>query len=243
MPSATRPSATNICAKLTAQALVASGSRLEPSTSAAAEDRSPGLQVVGGQDEQSLGRLLERGEGGLGQLQRALVVSLLRLGAGESHAGGGVRRVQLQDPPEEGKGQLGLALERVDLREVEMGPDEAWLEPDGLLEQLGAFPEPVLLNADDTEHGPGRGSRLGIGERQLGLLVGFLEPPFLGQDRRSLEGLARLGHRNRPRARERRTAGGRRRPEALPSRRPEGLRGGSHVVLGTPRRHGYTLYQ
>jgi hypothetical protein len=84
-------------------------------------------------------------------------------------------------------------LERVDLREIQMGPDEAWLEPDGFLEQLGAFPEPVLLKADGTEHGRGRGARLGIGERQLGLLVGFLQLPFLDQDSGSLEGLARLG--------------------------------------------------
>ena len=158
----------------------------------------PRLQVIGGEDEQSLGRLPERREDGLGQLQRALVVSLLGLGAGESLAGLCAGRVQLQDPQEEGEGQLGLSLERVDLRKAEVGPDEAWLEPDGFLEHLRALGEPVLLNANGTEYGTGRGARLGIGERPLGLLVGFLEPPFLGQDGRSLQRLARLGRESGP---------------------------------------------
>jgi hypothetical protein len=79
-----------------------------------------------------------------------------------------------------------------------MGPHEAWLESDGFLEHLGALAKPVLLKADGSEHGAGRGSRLGIGERPLGLLVGFLEPPFLDQDGRSLQRLARLGRESGP---------------------------------------------
>jgi hypothetical protein len=52
--------------------------------------------------------------------------------------------------------------------------DEARLQPDRFLEQLGALPEPVLLKPNGAQHRTGRGSRLGIGERHLGLLVGFL---------------------------------------------------------------------
>jgi len=73
-----------------------------------------------------------------------------------------------------------------------VGPEKAGLQADGFLEQLGAFPKPVLLKADGTEHRAGRGARLGVGERPLGLLVGFLEPPFLDQGSRPLDGLARL---------------------------------------------------
>jgi len=74
-----------------------------------------------------------------------------------------------------------------------VGPEKAGLQPDGFLEQLLAFPKAVLLKADGTEHRAGRGARLGIGERPLGLLVGLLEPPFLDQGGRPLDGLARLG--------------------------------------------------
>ena len=89
---------------------------------------------------------------------------------------------------EDGKGQLVLPLERVDLREVQLGPEKAGIQPDGFLEELGAFLEPVLLDADGAEHRTGRGARRGIGERELGLLVGFLEPPFLDEGGRPLQG-------------------------------------------------------
>ena len=197
------------------------------------------LQEVGGQHEQSLGRLLERGEGRLGQLQRPLVVALLRLRAGEGHAGRRVRGVQLEDAPEDGKGQLVLPLKRVDLREVQLGPEKAGIEPDGFLEQLGAFVEPVLLNADGAQHRTGRGSRRGIGERELGLLVGFLEPPFLDEGGRPLEGRLRLGAEAAAGGRRRTGAGRgrRRRGPSRETRRPPGRDG--HRSLGSPLRHDY----
>jgi hypothetical protein len=94
-------------------------------------------------------------------------------------------------------------LQGVDLREVQVGPEEVRIQPDGFLEQLGAFPEPVLLNTNGAQHRTGRGSSRGIGKRQLGLLVGFLEPPFLDQDGRPLESRLRLS-----------TEGGNRRQDA-----------------------------
>ena len=67
------------------------------------------------------------------------------------------------------------------------------VQPDGFLEELGAFLQPVLPNADGAQHRTGRGARRGIGERELGLLVGLLEAPFLDQGGRPLEGRLRLG--------------------------------------------------
>ena len=177
--------------------------RFASSASAAAAGRSPVFKRSVSQYEQSLGRLLELGESRLRQLQRTPIVSLLRLRAGESDPGGCVLRVELENPPEDGNGPLALPLERVDLRQVQLGADEARLQPDGFLEQLGALSEPVLLKANGAQHRTGRGSRLGIGERQLGLLVGFLEPTFLDQGRRLLECLVRLVGESGPPARER----------------------------------------
>ena len=164
--------------------------------------RVSGLQEVRDQHQQSFGGLLELGQHRLRQLQRSPVVSLLRLRAGESDAGRRIPWVELEDSPEDRNRQLFFSLERVGLGEVQLGPDEAGLEPDGLLEQLGALPKPVLTKADGAQHRAGRGSRLGIGKRELSLLVGFLEAPFLDQGGRSLEGLLRLraegdaGHRH-----------------------------------------------
>jgi len=67
------------------------------------------------------------------------------------------------------------------------------IQPDGLLEEHGAFLEPVLLDADGAQHRTSRGSRRGIGERELGLLVGLLQPAFLDQGGRPLEGRLPLG--------------------------------------------------
>ena len=140
-----------------------------------------------------------------------------------------------------------------------MGPEEAGLQPDGFLEQLGAFPEPVLLKADGAQHRTGRGSRLGIGERQLGLLVGFLEPPFLDQDGRPLEGLARLGaegdrRRQAPHRSTAEASAQTPRPGPLvtafafargdaPSQETRRSPGRDGIALTSPLRHGYHLYQ
>ena len=117
-----------------------------------------------------------------------------------------------------------------------MGPEKAGLQADGFLKQLRALPQPVLLKANGAQHRTGRGARLRIGERQLGLLVGFLEPPFLDQDGRPLEGLQRLGREGAARrqgaAQEYRTRKGGERP--LPPRRLGGPLGGADVVLYGP---------
>ena len=78
------------------------------------------------------------------------------------------------------------------LRQVELGADEPGFEPDRLLQQLDAFRRPVLLQADRAQHGAGGGSRGGIGERPLGLLIGLREPPSLHEGGRPLEGFSRL---------------------------------------------------
>ena len=58
-----------------------------------------------------------------------------------------------------------LALQGVDLREVELGAEQPRLEPMRFLEQPARFVEPLLLQPDRAEHGIGDGARLGIGER------------------------------------------------------------------------------
>ena len=122
MPSATRPLSTNSWAKRTDQAGGTSREALRVLDQRGGGGPIPRLQEVRGQDEQPLGRLLEGGESRPGQLQRPLVVSLLRLRAGESHPGRRVRRVQLEDPAEDGDGQLGLSLERVEPAPGSGGP-------------------------------------------------------------------------------------------------------------------------
>jgi hypothetical protein len=54
-------------------------------------------------------------------------------------------------------------LQRVDLGQVQLGPEEVGVQPDGFPEQIGAFLEAVLLHADRAQHGTGRGPRLGVG--------------------------------------------------------------------------------
>jgi hypothetical protein len=76
-------------------------------------------------------------------------------------------------------------------------PQEAGLEPDGFLEELGGFLEPVLLNANGAQDRAGRGTRGGISEREPGLLVGFLEPSLFDQRGRTLERRLRLGRLGR----------------------------------------------
>ena len=119
-----------------------------------------------------------------------------------------------------------------------MGPDEAWLEPDGFLEHLGAFAEPVLLKADGAEHRAGRGSRLGIGERPAapaGRLPGAALP---GPGRPLSAGPRAPGAPKRPQARRtpqtKREDGGGRDSPLQETRRPPGS---SHVALGP---HGGT---
>ncbi len=87
MPSATRPPLTSSSAKPPTRPGERPWRRLASSTSARAEEGSPVFRKSVDEHEQSVGRLLERGEGGLRQLQRPLVVSLLRLRAGEGDAG------------------------------------------------------------------------------------------------------------------------------------------------------------
>ena len=117
-----------------------------------------------------------------------------------------------------------------------MGPEKAGLQPDGFLEQVGALRQAVLLNPNRPQHRTGRGARLGIGERQLGLLVGFLEPSFLDEDGRPLEGLVRLrtqgADRRQGTTQQHSTGEGSERP--LPPRRPGGPLGGADIVLYGP---------
>ena len=124
-----------------------------------------------------------------------------------------------------------------------MGPEKAGLQPDGFLQQLGALPEPVLLKANGAQHRTGRGARLGIGERQLGLLVGFLEPPFLDQDGRPLEGLPPLGtpgaDRRQSNAQEHRRRDERRARVVRPARHRLRFALAESDALGSPLRHDY----
>ncbi len=76
-----------------------------------------------------------------------------------------------------------------------MGAEKVGLQPDGFPQQVGAFREPILLKADRAQNRTGGGSGPGVGERQLRLPVGFVQPTGLGQGGRLLESL--LGLRGR----------------------------------------------
>ena len=203
MPSATRPLFGEQLRRTgPIQAGETSGRRFQSSASARGGGPIPRLQEVRGQDEQSLGRLLEGGEGRPGQLQRPLVVSLLRLRAGEGHPGRGVRRVQLEDPPEDGTAPAPLSLKRVDLREVQLGAEQAGLQLDGFLEQLGALPRA----------GPAEG----------GWRPGPNRPRPASRDRRAPAGPAGRLPRAGPPGPGRPPSGGPRAPGAPNSGRPRG---------------------
>ena len=136
MPSATRPPLTSSSAKPTTRP----GTSPDASqSSASARPRAVArLQEVRGEHEQSVGRLLEGGEGRLGQLQRTRVVPLLRLRAGEGDPGRRIRRVQLEDAAEHGRASRPFP-EACRPGEVQLRAEQARLQPDGLLEELGAL--------------------------------------------------------------------------------------------------------
>ena len=109
------------------------------------QDRSPVFRRSMASTSSPSGDCLNAARAGFASSSERLVVSLLRLRAGEGHPRRCVRPVELEDAAEEGKGQLVLPLQRVDLGQVQLGPEEVRLQPDGFLEQLGALPEAVLL--------------------------------------------------------------------------------------------------
>ncbi len=84
------------------------------------------------------------------------------------------------------------ALTGVDLGEAQVGPDEAGLQPDRLLEKLGAFAQSVLLKTNGAQDRPRDRSRLGVGEGQPGLLLGLVQPPLADQTGGPLQGFVRL---------------------------------------------------
>ena len=113
-----------------------------------------------------------------------------------------------------------------------MGAQQARLQPDSCLEEAGAFSKSLLLKPNGAQHGTGCGPRLGIGQRELGLLVCFLEPPLLDEGGRALEGRLRLGgeggrwgpHAEQEHGQEKDSV------PAPPSRRPDGLREGDILL-------------
>src|SRR4030095_12185754 len=101
--------------------------------------------------------------------------------------------------------------------------------------------EAALLHADRAEHGTGRGPRLGVGKRELGLLVRFLETSLLDEGGRTLEGRLRLGGKGGPGRPTRRTGARQGRGLGSEAASPEtrGPPGRGHPALGHPLRHDY----
>jgi len=108
-----------------------------------------------------------------------------------------------------------------------------WVQPDRFPEQIRTFFEAVLPRADRAQHGTGRGPRLGVRQRELSLLVSFLEPSLLDEGGRALEGRVRLGGKGGPwrpytdeeRGKEKSSV-----PAPSPPRRLESLRGGDILL-------------
>jgi hypothetical protein len=124
------------------------------------------------------------------QLQGLRVVPLLDLRARERKSCRWVAGIELQDRLEAGECEIGFVLERIDLRETELRPDQPGLEPDGLAEKLDALVEPVLLQLYGAKNRVGDRAGLGIGQRLFRLLVRLVQLPLLHQRNRGLERLA-----------------------------------------------------
>jgi hypothetical protein len=82
---------------------------------------------------------------------------------------------------------LGLALQRVDVRQRQVRAEEPGLETDCLLKVERALGEFLLLDADRAEDRVGDRSRFAIREREAGLSIGFSQTALLYEQGRLLE--------------------------------------------------------
>ena len=158
----------------------------------------PGLQEAGGEDEQPLGKQLERLDDGPGDLERRLEVSLLGFGTGEAESRRRVHRIELQGPAEQSDRQLRLSLGDAHFRQRQVRADQAGLQANRFLEQAGALVEPLLLKSDGAQHGMSGAARLRVRQRELCLRLGLFEAALLHEVRRALQRVAAVAGGRRP---------------------------------------------
>ena len=200
----------------------------------------PGLQEVGGEDEQSLGKQLECPDDGSGDLEGRLVVSLLGFRTGEAESRGRVHWIELEGPAEQPDRELRLSLGDVHFRERQVRADQAGLQANGFLEQAGALIEPLLLKSDGAQHGMGGAARLRVRQRELCLRLGLFEAALLHQVRRALQRLAAVARALvRVERMWSRSAAGQQR--AGRQRMGQGRRSGAHRTGSRPRPGGLSL--
>ena len=142
------------------------------------------------QNEQAFRRLREGRQHRSRQVDRPLIVALLRLGAGERQSRGHVRRIERQDALEQRLRRCGLALTNVDFREAQACADQAVVELNRLLQKDDAVVDASLLKADGAEHRICGGLRGGIGERPPRLPLRFIQPSLPDEVRGILQRLA-----------------------------------------------------
>ena len=150
----------------------------------------PCFQEVGGQNEQAVRGLLEGGEHGFGEIERSLIVPALRLRTCQRQSRGRIRRIQLEDTPEEAGGQRRLLLQGVNLCEAQVRAGQAGLQPDRFTEERGAFDQPVLLKPNGAQHRIGDRPRVRVTQGKPRLLIGLFQPLLLNKRDGPLERLA-----------------------------------------------------